>query len=230
MALTTYSPSIADAIGPVQRVTYAHHRAGPTARLRSGNATPRTTPQMQQAARLHQAHTAWAALTAAQRAAWAAYAATLTHANRTGEPMTISGWSYYAAVATACIITANTPPTSPPPVKIILPPPTLIYAEAYAGSGEIYLYYDLTQPWRTNPDQGCITTQHRPTRPTHTRPRPTGRIIGYRVGNPLDPPEGLFVNSIYPLATDSQCYFTSYLFDRTGAVGPPSTYRLHIIY
>lgn len=82
--------------GSVGGATYAHNKGGTYMRSRGGMTNPNSTKQQKARAALNTAIQAWNALTAAQRAAWAAYASATPTVNALGDSIQLSGQNMFA--------------------------------------------------------------------------------------------------------------------------------------
>lgn len=96
MALFT-SQIIAQGSGSMGGTTFSHNRFGPYMRAKRTPVNPNTTYQQEQRNVFAVATAAWRALTDAQRAAWASYAAATPVTNRLGATVYLTGSQMHVA-------------------------------------------------------------------------------------------------------------------------------------
>jgi len=100
--------------GSVGNVTFSRGRSGAISRQRSNPTQPRTAAQVNARARLSSMAAAWRGLTDAQRAAWAAFAASFTIVNRIGTTISITGSQAYVKVNTTNLLNGDAVVSVPP--------------------------------------------------------------------------------------------------------------------
>lgn len=122
--MALYKGSLTSQIsGSVEGTTFTRGRSGTVMRARTIPTDPRTTRQQVTRANMASGATAWAALTAVQRAAWNLYGLSTPVLNRLGDPIRLSGIAQYLRQYTVAKLIGDTPVSDGPTTFNLGPAP-----------------------------------------------------------------------------------------------------------
>jgi hypothetical protein len=157
MALVKYGGGIVGASGSIAGTVHARNRFGNYIRARTKPVNPNSTAQAQMRGILAQLANAWGVtLIAAERIAWATYAAAIAVKNRLGETVYLTGFNHFIACNSIRLSHDKTVKTAGP-TTLILPETDPTFAVvATASDNKLTFNYDTTLPWFT--EEGAMMT------------------------------------------------------------------------
>jgi hypothetical protein len=162
MAKVNFGTIANDARGKINGTVYSKNKSGAYVRKKVTPANPRTVAQSLVRASFGGLSQAWSGtLTAAQRAAWIAYAATYPRLDIFGASITLSGLNMYISLNAALLNVGEPSQVLPPPNNVITPistdygsmvatvAPLLTFnqlAAASVGTDEYYIFASKPLP------------------------------------------------------------------------------------
>jgi len=143
--------------GSIGATVYSHNRFGQYVRARSVPVNPQSSRQQVARNTLRTLMAAWsAALTAAQRAEWTAYADAVSWLNRLGDTVTLTGIAHYLR-SNAAILAAGLTRVDDGPAVLALPAgPGTFTVTASEATQQISVAFDNTEDW-ANEDAGALS-------------------------------------------------------------------------
>ena len=162
MALVKLGGGVADIRGSVGGTVFSRNRYGAIARNRTVPVNPGSAAQQKIRSVMSVLVNAWQnVLTAAQRDAWATYAAGVQMQNRLGESIHLTGWNHFCRSAAACLYN-DLDYASDGPTSLSLPEQDeTLTVTASAGDGELSLAFDADSAWASEDDAYLLVYQSR---------------------------------------------------------------------
>lgn len=196
MALIKLGPIIAGASGSIGGTTLARNRSGAYARARTKPVNPRSDRQSAARALIMFLTAYWssALVSAAQRTAWATYAASINMKNKLGEVIQLTGFNHFIA-CNAARMTVGGSVIAAAPTILSLPGADITLAMiADSGTNFLTIAFDDTQDWCSETGGFLSVSLGQPqlvTRNYFSGPyRNAGAIIG-NTGVPITSPQTL---------------------------------------
>ena len=148
MALVKFGGGITQMSGSIAGNTFARNRYGNYVRSRTKPVNPNSTLQNLARARVGSLSQAWrTALDAAERIAWATYAAAVAMKNKLGETTYMTGFNHYIRSNTVRL-QVGLAALEPGPTELALPEKDPILAVSASVATQILtMVYDVDQPW-----------------------------------------------------------------------------------
>lgn len=143
MAKVSLGPVVGQASGAIGGAVFSHNRYGPYIRRRATPTNPNTNHQQAVRARLAQSSTAWQALTAAQRAAWTAWAQVNPVVGSLGLAQILTGHTAFVQIG-ARMGKAGFDPLDDPPVLPAPEPLNTLSLTPDIGVGDFDLVFATT--------------------------------------------------------------------------------------
>lgn len=148
MALVKYGGGIIQMTGSVAGNTHARNRYGNYVRARTKPVNPNTARQVAVRSAIAYLTERWSeTLTAAQRAAWNLYAASVTMKNKLGESIFLSGFNHYIRSNVNSVVIALSPVDAGPTIFELPSKDTTFNVTASEATQNITANFDNTMAW-----------------------------------------------------------------------------------
>lgn len=155
MALIKFGAGIVGMAGKIAGTVFARNRSGAYARAWAKPVNPRTDRQNAIRALTGILAGLWAALSAAQRAAWNLYANGVTVTNRLGESMKLSGYNMFCRSNAARLYASLDAVSDGPIVMNLAEADETLAATITAATNTVAVAFDNTKDW-ANEDDGAM--------------------------------------------------------------------------
>lgn len=209
MALIKLGGGVVGISGSIAGNTFARNRFGAYMRARTKPVNPQSARQVAARARIGLLAEEWSAtLTAAERLAWAAYAASISWLNKLGETVKLTGFNHFVR-SNACVLAAGSAIVATGPTTLSLPnqDPTMV-ATLSAANG-ITITYDDTLDWPGEDDAFMLIEIGMPQLHSRTFFNGPWRFDSAIEGNtavPITSPEGPNASSTWTLIEGQVCW------------------------
>ena len=189
MALVKFGGGIAQMAGSIGGTTFARNASGNYARNRTVPVDPNTSYQQVMRSVISILTERWReTLTAAQRTAWATYAAAVAMENRLGEVIHLSGFNHYIR-SNSVLLQISQSPVDDGPTELALPSMDPLFAcTGDETSGNISVDGDDELEWLDEDGAFLVTYQGVPQNPTRNFYGGPTRLLDTIEGDSVTPP------------------------------------------
>lgn len=222
-ALIKFGGGVTDVRGSIGGSVFSRNRYGAYARNRTIPVNPSSTAQQKIRSIMSVVRAAWFnTLTAAQRAAWASYAAAVQVQNRLGETITLTGFNHFARSASALLyndvaIVADGPTDNSLPET----DETVAYTPDESSSN-VSIAFDTDAAWVGETGAYMLVYASRPQNPTVNYFKGPYRIAGKIAGNTTTPPTSpQTVNLPFAAAAGQKVFFQTRIVRADGRLSEP---------
>lgn len=220
MALIRY-PEGQQRSGSSGGTVFSHNRFGAYIRPRTVPVNPNTTAQQSVRAAFSLYATSWAALTDAQRSAWATYAQNVTWQNSFGDPVFLTGFNWYVLINTlreqAGLLTVSNAPT----LLQMGVAPDIGVLGGDVSSNQISVAFTNTEGWATAVGGALYIQQGLAQPPTRNFFAGPYRRLGVVLGAAVAPTSPALFTPTYPISTGNRTYLRFRALFPDGRVSPP---------
>jgi len=223
MALVKLGGPVADIRGSIGGVVYSRNRSGAIARNRTIPINPGSETQTKIRSIMGVLRNAWYnTLTAAQRAAWDAYAEAVAMTNRVGESIKLSGWNHFSR-SNACALYNDLAVVADGPVEMALPEQDeTLEITASEATGLISISFDEDSAWVDEDDAYLICYASKAKAPTINYFKGPYQLAGTVAGNattPLTSPQT--VTAPFPLQEGNKVFCQFRILRADGRLSAP---------
>jgi len=218
MALVKYGGGVVAMSGSIAGNTFAKNRSGNYVRARTKPVNPQSSFQTDVRSQLAALVTRWTeTLTAAQRAAWDAYAANVSKTNPLGETIFITGQNWYCAVnvpnGQAGYSYVDAAPTifdrgTFTPVSIV---------PSGGATPELDVTFDNTDAWANEDDAAMLIYSSREVNPSRTFTPGSYRLAGTIEGDSVTAPTSpATLTSPFPMTNGNRVFMRALVIRADG--------------
>jgi len=229
MALVKFGGGVTDMRGSIGGTVYSRNKSGAIARARTTPINPKTALQSAIRAILAFVSQLWrTGTTAAQKAAWAVFAANVPAKNKLGEVISLSGFNQFVKSNTAAQ-NAGLPNVAAAPVVFTLPgeDPTLAVVVSEAAQ-TIAVTFDATRDWADEDNAALLVYMGVPQDDSIEFFDGPWRYAGAILGDDTTPPvTGDAVACPYPVAAGQKIFTRAKIIRADGRLS--DSFRTSII-
>lgn len=221
MAQIKFGGGVTEMSGSIAGNTFARNRYGAYVRARTVPTNPQTAAQVKIRACMAQLKTAWLALSAAQRAAWATYAANVAMTNRLGETIYLSGYNMYCRTNAALLYQGADLLAAAPTTFTLGEQDPLFSIAAVGATGVITVTFDDSMGWCAEVGGYMLLQQSRPQNPSvnfFAGPWVTAGALGGAVV-PIESPQ--VFTSAFTLAAGKKVFVQARILRADGRLSQP---------
>ena len=189
MALIKLGGGVADIRGSIGGTVFSKNRYGSYSRHRTIAVNPGSAKQTKIRATMGQIRNAWfQVLSAAQRAAWAVYAANVEVQNRLGESIKLTGWNMFARTNANLLYNDEAIVADAPTEFSLAEADSTLAITISAATQLISVAFDEDMDWCDEDDSHLIVYASRPQNPTVNYFKGPYQIAGKMSGDHETPP------------------------------------------
>jgi hypothetical protein len=188
MASIKFGGGVTAMSGSIGGSTYARNRFGYYLRPRTKPVNPNSTLQIAVRTEMAFFTQRWHdTLSAAQRTAWATYAAAVPVKNRLGETVYLTGFNWYLAVNVFRTTNGNSKCDPGPAALTLVESDPSFSVTAFVSDQKIHVVHDVTLPWCGIPASIMGVYQGQPQAPTRNYFNGPWKNVGPIPGNAVSP-------------------------------------------
>ena len=189
MALIKLGGGVADIRGSIGGTVFSKNRYGSYSRNRTIPVNPGSAKQTKIRSTMGQIRNAWfSVLTAAQRAAWAVYAANVEVQNRLGEAIKLTGWNMFARTNANRLYNDVAIVADAPTEFSLAEADSTLAVTISAATQLISVAFDTAMDWCDEDGSHLIIYASRPQNPTVNYCKGPYQVAGKISGNHTTPP------------------------------------------
>lgn len=189
MALIKFGGGVVGMSGSIAGNTYARNRYGSYARARTKPVNPNSAAQQAIRSTMSTARDAWFnTLTAAQRTAWAVYAANVSVKNRLGEDIYLTGFNMFIRSAMSALYNGLTITAAGPSVYALAEQDESVAVTTTSGTNAVSVAYNDALDWCDEDNAALLVYESKPQNPTVNFFAGPYKLLGKVEGDSTTPP------------------------------------------
>lgn len=221
MALIKLGGGVTGMSGSIGGTTFARNASGAYARARTVPINRKTLAQVKIRAIMSQLKTAWLALSAAERTAWATYAGNVAMSNRLGETVYLSGFNQFCRTNGALLYQGAAIVEAAPTIFTLAEQDPTLSIAAVGATGVVTVTFDDSLGWCSEVGGFMVLQESAPQNPSvnfFNGPWKTAGALGGAVV-PIASPQ-VFTSS-YTLAAGKRIWLQARIIRADGRLSAP---------